>query len=110
MDKYISVISAIGGLAFGALGGYLNGLLSRRSAKNKPDSVLAIMGTNALRFAVDGVFLLAGFLACKLFELPYFITMIAVAVGLSTCGLLMLLRLTKQIKADDLDGKQNGGE
>ena len=110
MDKYISIICAVGGMAFGALGAFLTACISRRSLKNKTDNLVAVMGTNALRLVLDVVFLLAAYLVCRNYELPLLVTLISVALGLTVFGMLFLKRVVKKLTEEDDDPEADGGE
>ena len=110
MDKYESIICAAGGLAFGALGAFLAACISKRSLKNRTDSLVAVMGTNALRLVLDVVFLLAAFMLCRKLELPLVVTLISVALGLTVFGMLFLRRIAKTLTEENEDPESDGGE
>lgn len=110
MDKYMSIICAVGGLAFGALGAFLASCISKRSLKNRTDNLVAVMGTNALRLALDVVFLLAAYFACRKYELPSIVTLVSVAIGLTVFGMLFLKSVTKALTEDNDDPESDGGE
>lgn len=102
MSNKIIIICAVCSFAFGTLAAYINLLISRRSIK--ADSVAGIMGNNAARMLVDVATLGIVFWACKRFELPIAVCLIAAATGLAVCGMLMLRSLAKSIE------KKDGGE
>lgn len=102
MSTEIVIICAVCSFAFGTLAAYINLLISRRSIK--ADSVAGIMGNNAARMLVDAATLGIVFWACKRFELPIAVCLIAAATGLAVCGMLMLRSLAKSIE------KKDGGE
>ena len=106
MEWYITVLTAVGGFAFGTLAAYINYRLSR--SRIGSESLLAVMATNFARLLVDVVALTAAFLVSRKFDLPLFATLISVAVGLSVCGILFLKRLTNEIKANDAYDKDGG--
>ena len=108
MTWYITVLTAAGGLAFGALAAYINYRLSRSITGS--ESLIAVMGTNFARLLVDIAALTAAFFVSRKFELPIFAALISVAVGLSVCGIAFLKRLTNEIKANEDAYDKDGGE
>lgn len=106
MEWYITVLTAVGGFAFGTVAAYINYRLSR--SRIGSESLLAVMATNFARLLVDVVALTAAFLVSRKFDLPLFAALISVAVGLSVCGILFLKRLTNEIKANDAYDKDGG--
>lgn len=109
MDKYIYVLCAVGGLAFGALGAFLTAAVSRRSLKTKLDSMVSVMGTNMLRMLIDVAFLVCAFLICRGFELPIVVTLISVALGLTVFGMLFLRSIVKKL-GENNESESDGGE
>ena len=109
MDKYINVLCAVGGLAFGALGAFLTASVSRRSLKTKSDSVASVMGTNMLRMLIDVAFLACAILVCKCFELPLVVTLISVTLGLTVFGMLFLRSIVKKL-GENNESESDGGE
>lgn len=109
MDKYIYVLCAVGGLAFGTLGAFLTATVSRRSLKTKSDSMVSVMGTNMLRMLIDVAFLVCAFLICRGFELPLVVTLISVALGLTVFGMLFLRSIVKKLSENN-ESESDGGE
>ena len=109
MDKYIYVLCAVGGLAFGALGAFLTATVSRRSLKTKSDSMVSVMGTNMLRMLIDVAFLACTFLVCRSFNLPLIVTLISVALGLTVFGMLFLKSIVKKLSENN-ESESDGGE
>lgn len=99
MSNSINIICAVCAFAFGTLAAYINLLISRRGIK--ADSVSGIMGNNMARLLVDMVTLGITFFVCRHFELPLTVCLIAVALGLTLCGFLMLRGLIKTIENKD---------
>lgn len=97
----IKILCAVCSFAFGTLAAYIDLLISRRGLKS--DSVAGIMGNNAGRMLVDAVTLVIVYLVCKRFELPLGVCLIADALGLTVCGMLMLRSLAK--KLEEKNGK-----
>ena len=101
-SSIINIICAVCAFAFGTLAAYINLLISRRGVNS--DTVAGIMGNNFARLSVDIVTLGITFLVCRRFDLPMTVCLIAVALGLTVCGFLMLRGLAKSIE------KKDGGE
>ena len=110
MDKYINVLCAVGGLAFGAVGAFLTASISRRSLKTKSDSMVSVMGTNMLRLLIDVVFLACTFFVCKSFDLPLVVTLISAAFGLTVFGMLFLKSIVKKLNEENNESESDGGE
>ena len=110
MDKYMSIICAAGGLAFGTLGGYLTACISRRGLKNQEPGMASVMATNMLRLILDVAFLLAAYLLCSKLELPLLVTLISVALGLTLFGMLFLKSVVKKLTEENEDTESDGGE
>ena len=110
MGKYIYVLCAVGGLAFGALGAFLTASVSRRSLKTESDSMVSVMGTNMLRMLIDVAFLACAFLVCRCFDLPLVVTMVSVALGLTVFGMLFLKSVVKKLTEEEDDNEADGGE
>ena len=102
MSIGVKILCAAGFFVFGTLAAYINLLISRRSLN--ADTVAGVMGNNMARMLVDIAALGITFLVCRHFELPLAICLIAVAIGLTVCGMLMLSNLAKSIE------KKDGGE
>lgn len=107
MDDLKTILCALGGLGLGTLAAFVNARISRRGLKDS--TMLAVMGTNAVRMLIDIATLALAYLAIRLFDLPFMVTLIATAVGLTVFGMIFLRKLTKEIMED---GKttQDGGE
>ena len=99
MKENINILCAICSFAFGTLAAYINLLISRRGVK--AESVAGIMGNNVARLLVDIVTLGTVFLVCRHYELPLSVCLIAAAVGLTLCGMLMLRGLAKSLENKD---------
>ncbi len=106
MDVLANILCAAGGFAFGTLAAFINARISRRGLRNS--TTIAVMGTNAVRMLIDIAALVIAFFACKLFDLPVSVTIIAVALGLTICGMLFLRKLTKQILEEEKNLKDGG--
>lgn len=108
MGKYLYVLTALGGLAFGTAAAFLNSLISKKMVGK--DNMAAIMGANFARFAIDIATLSITFLLCKKCGLPMTVALISAAVGLTVCGMLFLKGLSNKIKAEDNACDKDGGE
>ena len=93
------VLCAVCSFAFGTLAAYVDLLISRRGLK--AESVTGVMGTNTARMLVDAATLAIIYFVCKRFELPLGVCLIAAAIGLTLCGLLMLRSLVKKLENKD---------
>ena len=100
MSNSINIVCALCSFAFGTLAAYINYHISRRGLND--DSVAGIMGHNIARLLVDVITLGITFLVCKHFELPMALCLIAVAIGMTLCGSVLLSKLAKSI--EDKDG------
>lgn len=101
MSISVKILCALCFFAFGTLAAYINLLISRRGLKS--DSIAGIMGNNMARMFVDIAAIGITFLVCRHFNLPLAICLIAVAIGLTLCGMLMLSNLAKSIEKKDGD-------
>lgn len=101
MTVGIEILCAVCSFALGTLAAYLDLLISRRGLK--AESVTGVMGTNTARMLVDAATLAIIYFVCKRFELPLGVCLIAAAIGLTLCGLLMLRSLAK--KLEEKNGK-----
>lgn len=108
MPTSLHIISAVGGLIFGAAAAWLNAQLTRK--RMYKEGLTAIAATNTLRMVVDIAAMAIAYFAAALFALPLITTLIAVAVGLTVFGMVFLLRLTKAAKDSGQEKKQDGGE
>lgn len=99
MSKGIIIACAVCSFAFGTLAAYINMIISRRGLK--AESVAGVMGNNVARMLVDVIALGITFLVCRRFELPLTLCLVAVAAGLTLCGMLMLRKLAKSIENKD---------
>lgn len=97
----IKILCAVCSFAFGTFAAYIDLMISRRTLK--ADSVTGVMGTNTARMLVDAATLVIVYFVCKRFELPLGVCLIAAAIGLTVCGMLMLRSLAK--KLEEKDGK-----
>lgn len=107
MNTMQNILCAVGGFAFGTLAAYINARVSRKGVNNS--TVLAIMGTNAVRMLIDIAALLAAFFVGRFFGLSYLVTIVPVALGLSIFGMIFLRSLTKQFFQEE-DNSKDGGE
>lgn len=101
MSTGIKILCAVCSFAFGTLAAYIDLMISLRGLK--AESVAGIMGNNAGRMLVDAATLAIVYYVCKRFSLPLGICLIAAAIGLTLCGMLMLRNLAK--KLEEKDGK-----
>ena len=95
----IKILCAVCSFAFGTLAAYIDLQISRRGLNS--NSVAGIMGNNAGRMLVDAATLAIVYFVCKHFELPLGICLIAAAIGLTVCGMLMLRSLVKKLEQKD---------
>lgn len=107
MENLQNILCAVGGFAFGTLGAYINARVSRKGINDT--TLLAIMGTNAIRMLIDIVTLVIAFLVSRHFDLPVTLTIVAVALGLTIFGMIFLKKLTNQILKEG-NGPKDGGE
>ena len=99
MPNTVVVLCAVCSFALGTLAAYINLLISRRGLKS--NSVAGIMGNNAGRMLVDAATLVIIYFVCKHFELPLGVCLVADAIGLTLCGMLMLRSLAKKLEEKD---------
>ena len=90
------VLCAVCSFAFGTLAAYIDLLISRRGMK--AETVTGVMGTNTARMLVDAATLAIVYFVCKRFELPLGICLVAAAIGLTLCGMLMLRSMVKKLE------------
>lgn len=95
----IKILCAVCSFAFGTFAAYIDLKISRRGLNS--NSVAGIMGNNAGRMLVDAATLAIVYFVCKRFELPLGICLIAAAIGLTLCGMLMLRSLVKKLEQKD---------
>lgn len=95
----IKILCAVCSFALGTLAAYIDLQISRRGLNS--NSVAGIMGNNAGRMLVDAATLAIVYFVCKHFELPLGICLIAAAIGLTVCGMLMLRSLVKKLEQKD---------
>ena len=92
----IKILCAVYSFAFGTLAAFIDLQISRRGMNAK--TVAGIMGNNTGRMLVDAATLAIVYFVCKRFELPLGICLIAAAIGLTLCGMLMLRSLAKKLE------------
>lgn len=106
MDNLQNILCAVGGFAFGTAAAYVNARISRKGVN--ASTLTAVMGTNALRMLIDIIALVVAFFASRLFDLPYTLTIISVALGLTIFGMFFLRRMTKKLLAEEENSKDGG--
>lgn len=99
MLNSVNIVCALCSFALGTLAAYINYFISRRGLKS--DSVADIMGHNIARLLIDAITLGITFLVCRHFELPMAVCLIAVALGMTLCGSILLSKLAKSIENKD---------
>ena len=104
--NWLDILSAVAALAFGLIMAYVNMRLSR--AHMNSQSVASIMGANMLRLLIDIAALAAAFFVSRALKLSVTVMLIAVALGLSVGGMVMLRLMIK--KSQPHEKEADGGE
>ena len=104
----LHILSAAGGLLFGAAAAGVNALITKK--RMYKDELGAVAATNGLRMVIDIISMAIAYFAATLFALPLIATLIGTAVGLTVFGTVFLVRITKAEKSGMHKKNPDGGE
>ncbi len=89
------ILTIAGGLALGIIVAIVNTLISKKAMASEKNSTA--IGVNALRFVLDIVALAVAFFVCRAAQLNIIAGLVSTAVGLTVCGTILLVMVTKKI-------------
>ena len=104
--NWLNFMYGAAALALGLVVAYVNTLISKASMKY--ESIVGVMCSNVIRFALDVAALAVIYFVSTRFDLPMLTMLIAAAMGLTVGGMIMLRVMIK--KSQPHETEADGGE